>query len=246
VSVPTARLRHVSSLFSSGQTEDCRTERLAWLALLPVLTTALFYALPARLQAQPLFIFLPQALAYLGLSVWVLANDTTVQRLGLEPGRITQGLAWGTLIGLVLGGLNVSVILWFIPWLGGDIAFLRDTPHARAPAVAMLPWGILLITITIELNFRGFLLGRLLALWSDGCMPGGSAAGCAVAVLGSSLVFSFDPFMVTTFKHLHWIALWDGLIWGLAWIRLRNLYVPITAHAVEVMVMYSVLKLVPT
>jgi len=117
VSVPTARLRHVSSLSFAGQTEDCRTERLAWLALLPVLTTALFYALPARLQAQPLFIFLPQALAYLGLSVWVLANDTTVQRLGLEPGRIPQGLAWGTLIGLVLGGLNVSVILWLIPWL---------------------------------------------------------------------------------------------------------------------------------
>jgi membrane protease YdiL (CAAX protease family) len=217
---------------------------MAWLALLPVGTTGLFYALPARLQVEPLVIFLPQALAYLGFAVWALTNGTTEQRLGLEVVRIPKGLAWGSPIGFVLGGLNVAVILWLIPWLGGDIQFLRDTPHARAPVAAMLPWGILLIAIAIELNFRGFLLGRLLALWSDGGMPGGSAVGCAVAVLGSALVFSFDPFMVTTFKHLHWIALWDGIIWGLAWIRVRNLYVPITAHAVEVMVMYSVLKLV--
>ena len=50
--------------------------------------------------------------------------------------------------------------------------------------------------------------------------------------------------MVATFKHLHWIAVWDGLVWGMMWVRLRNLYATITAHAVEVMVMYAVLKMV--
>jgi membrane protease YdiL (CAAX protease family) len=60
----------------------------------------------------------------------------------------------------------------------------------------------------------------------------------------SALAFSFDPFMVGTFRHLHWIAVWDGIVWGMMWVRRRNLYATIAAHAVEVMVMYSSLKLV--
>ena len=50
--------------------------------------------------------------------------------------------------------------------------------------------------------------------------------------------------MVATFRNLHWIAVWDGMIWGAIWVRFRNLYAPIVAHSVEVMIMYSILKLV--
>ena len=50
--------------------------------------------------------------------------------------------------------------------------------------------------------------------------------------------------MVSTFKHLHWIAVWDGLVWGMIWVRTKNLYATIIAHAAEVIVMYSVLKLI--
>jgi membrane protease YdiL (CAAX protease family) len=63
-----------------------------------------------------------------------------------------------------------------------------------------------------------------------------------LALLATTLVFTFDPFMVNTFRHLHWIALWDGLIWGMIWLRTRNLWITIVAHAVEVIVMYSVVR----
>jgi membrane protease YdiL (CAAX protease family) len=48
--------------------------------------------------------------------------------------------------------------------------------------------------------------------------------------------------MVNTFQHLHWIALWDGLIWGIIWLKTKNLYATIVAHAIEVMVMYCALR----
>jgi hypothetical protein len=65
-----------------------------------------------------------------------------------------------------------------------------------------------------------------------------------IAIALSTLVFSFDPFMVATFKHLHWIAVWDGIVWGMIWIRIHNLYATIVAHTVEVIVMYAILKIV--
>jgi hypothetical protein len=58
----------------------------------------------------------------------------------------------------------------------------------------------------------------------------------------SALTFSFDPFMVTTFRHLHWIAVWDGLIWGWMWMRMHNLYAIMTAHAVEVAMVYLIIR----
>jgi membrane protease YdiL (CAAX protease family) len=45
--------------------------------------------------------------------------------------------------------------------------------------------------------------------------------------------------MVDTFRDLHWIAVWDGLIWGTIWLKTRNLWITIVAHAIEVMIMYS-------
>lgn len=221
-------------------------ERLAWLAGLPILAIALFYILPSDLQRNQALQFLPQAVAYAALALWAAQNTDCMARLGLRPVQFGQGLRWGAATGLVLGAVNVGIILWMVPWLGYDIAFLRGTPHAQIPPAVMLPWFILLIAVLVEVNFRGFLLGRLLALTERmvPALPIPLAVGLAIGV--SALSFSFDPFMVITFRHLHWIALWDGLVWGLLWVRLRNLYVPIIAHAVEVIVMYSIIRTVLT
>jgi membrane protease YdiL (CAAX protease family) len=63
-------------------------------------------------------------------------------------------------------------------------------------------------------------------------------------MLTSALVFAFDPFMVNTFKQVHWIALLDGLVWAVLWIRTRNLYATIVAHAIEVIIVYSAVRTV--
>ncbi|MGH7250310.1 MAG: CPBP family glutamic-type intramembrane protease [Nitrospiraceae bacterium] len=242
-----SRDRRAECVTPREQSLDPEPERLAWLALMPAFTTGLYYALPPRLQTLPAILFLPQVLAYLGLAIWASQNTAIPKRLGLGLHQLGQGLQWGLGIGLILGLLNVSVILWLVPLVGGDIYFLRDTPHARLPVALMLPWGILLIAILVELNFRGFLLGRLLSLCQSSWLRKHPAVGPALAsmlaIAGASTVFAFDPFMVATFKHLHWIAIWDGIIWGAIWVRFRNLYAPIVAHTVEVMIMYSILKL---
>jgi membrane protease YdiL (CAAX protease family) len=216
------------------------SERLAWLAGLPIAATAGFYVLPINLQQLLAIQFLPQTLAYAGLGLWASFNTGFTTRLGLQPSLLQQGLHWGMVTGLILGLLNTAVILYLAPWLGFDIGFLRETPHAKIPVLVMLPWFITFIALFVEINFRGFLLGRLLAIFS--ILPIPLATGLALAV--SALAFSFDPVMVVTFKHLHWIAVWDGVVWGLLWVRLRNLYAPIVAHAVEVVVMYSIVRTV--
>lgn len=233
----------VHAVEPATRSTDPQPERLAGLALTPVLTTGLFYALPPRLQYQPAILFLPQVLAYVGLAVWATQNNNVTERLGLKLHQFCQGLHWGVVTGLILGLFNVSVILWAVPWLGGDIEFLRETPHARVPVALMLPWTILFIAVAIELNFRGFLLGRLLALCETSWLGQHMRVGPVLAVGATATVFAFDPFMVVTFKHLHWIAMWDGIVWGMIWLRLRNLWATIVAHAVEVMIMYSVLKM---
>jgi len=63
-----------------------------------------------------------------------------------------------------------------------------------------------------------------------------------IPVFLSARTFSFDPFMVSTFGSLHWIAVWDGLIWGWLWIRFTNLYAVIIAHAVEVIILYLTVR----
>jgi membrane protease YdiL (CAAX protease family) len=184
------------------------------------------------MQNHVLAQFLPQVLSYVGLLVWGKLNGRLVWRLGLHPGRLASGLAWGAGAGTVLGAINTFVILKVVPGLGYDIMFLTQTPHARLPLWLMIPWFICVIAMFVELNFRGFILGRLLAL----------SVPPPLAVLLSALLFSFDPFMVATFKYLHWIAVWDGIVWGMMWIRLGNLYAVITAHALEVIIMYSLIR----
>ena len=216
------------------------SEQLTGFALPPLIATGLYYSLPSSLQSILAVQFLPQMLAYLGLAGWAVRNGELPRRLGLKVHQLRQGLRWGAVTGLILGGVNVSVILWLVPLLGGDISFLRETPHARVPAAIMLPWLILSIAVAVEVNFRGFLLGRLWALSVR--IGAGPVLAPTVAITGAALAFAFDPFMVATFKHLHWIAVWDGLVWGVLWLYLRNLYAPMTAHAVEVIILYSTLK----
>jgi len=191
-------------------------ERAAWLALLPLLATALYYALPASLQQNLWITFSPQLVAYATLAFWIVSN----------PG-------WRAALRLNAEG----IILLIIPAWGGDIQFLQETPHAKAPVWLMFPVGIAVIGMLVELNFRGFQMGRLLTLL------GQSPAGKLGALLVSALAFSFDPYMVRVFHHLHWIAVWDGLVWGVLLLQTRSLYATMAAHAVEVWILYVSLKL---
>ena len=214
----------------------------AALALLPTVATLGFYALPTSLQEQTLILFAPQIIAYLALGVWVTGNRDIVSRFGLEKRNVREGLRWGLLTGLLLGCLNTFVILSVYPHLGYDINFLKTTPHGRLPFLVMVPWFICGIAFLIELNFRGFLLGRLAALESGLWRSGLAQQLSPLALITGALIFAFDPFMVNTFQQLHWIAVWDGLIWGAIWLRTKNLYITIVAHAIEVIVMYSAVR----
>lgn len=213
-------------------------ERRTALALLPTAATLAFYALPISLQEQTLVQFAPQIIAYLALGFWATHNRDVVSRLGLEKGKVRNGLRWGLLTGLLLGCLNTFVILSAYPYLGYDISFLKTTPHGQLPFLVMAPWFICGIAFFVELNFRGFLLGRLATLESGLWRSGLARRLSPLALIACALIFAFDPFMVNTFQHLHWIALWDGLIWGIIRLHARNLYITIVAHAVEVMMMY--------
>src|SRR6185295_9932676 len=157
-------------------------------------------------QAATAVQFAPQLLAYAAMLMWARANPRLIERLGLIPTLIPQGLRWGLVTGLILGTFNVTIILWVAPWLGVDILLLQQTPHARVPTLIMLPWAIALIAVCVEVNFRGFLLGRLLALSAGTASIRYARIQAGLAVAISALTFAFDPFMVTTFKHLHWIA----------------------------------------
>lgn len=226
-----------------GLIQTRATERGAALALLPIAATLDYYILPVSLQEQTLVRFAPQILAYLALGLWAAHNRNIVSRLGLEHRKVRDGLRWGLPTGLLLGCLNTFVILLAYPNLGYDISFLKTTPHAQLPVLVMVPWFICSIALFVEINFRGFLLGRLISLESSLWRSGLAQRLSPLALITSALIFAFDPFMVNTFQHLHWIAVWDGLIWGAIWLRTRNLYITIVAHTVEVMVMYSAVRM---
>jgi membrane protease YdiL (CAAX protease family) len=213
------------------------------LALLPVAATLVYYVLPASLQAQTAVQFAPQLLAYAALFLWASRNPGSRFRLGLDRTNVRSGLRQGLVTGLALGGLNTCVILAVFPSLGYDITFLRQTPHGLLPLFVMVPWMIGFIALFVELNFRGFILGRLAALESSLWDSGAESRFRPLALLTTSLLFAFDPFMVNTFQYLHWIAVWDGLIWGAIRLRTGNLYTTIVAHAVEVLIMYSAVRM---
>ena len=218
------------------------SERGAALALLPIAATVGYYLLPASLQKQVLLQFAPQILAYLALALWATHNRPVLPLLALHPQGLKSGFRWGLMIGLVLGILNTILILKAIPAMGFDTTFLKDTPHARIPLAIMLPWFILCIALFVEVNFRGFLLGRLAVLESHLWQSPLLQRLSPLTLIASAVAFSFDPFMVATFQHLHWIAISDGLVWGRVRLKTNNLYIPIVAHAVEVIVMYSAVR----
>lgn len=220
-------------------------ERATWLAFVPICLTGGFYLLPASAQQNLLLQFVPQLAAYAVLVIWWKANTDVLPALGLSRDISTLGVRWGIGTGCILGVVNSTVILWVVPALGGDVLFLAGTPHARMPLFVMIPWFTVLIAIAVELNFRGFLLGRLeyfCCRWLPATGTHGLRLGSVVAMLVSALVFAFDPFMVMTFRHLHWIAVWDGLIWAALFLRWRNLVTVIAAHAIEVMILYLSVK----
>jgi hypothetical protein len=219
-------------------------ERGAALALLPLASTIAYYALPAGVRAHILVQFAPQLIAYAALGLWAYRNGDSSARLGLAPGGIQSGLQWGVLTGLLLGCANSFVILVLTPKLGYDVTFLKATPHARIPFAVMVPWFIAAIAIVVELNFRGFLLGRLVILEAGVWKSETVRRLSPLALLASSLTFACDPFMVQTFRHLHWIAVWDGLVWGIIRVRTRNLFITVVAHATEVIIMYCAVRAV--
>ena len=232
----TTGLGHVEYA-SLNRVSDQTRERTAWLTLLPIAATFTYYTLPVSFQQNLWLTFSPQLLAYAALTLWALANPEWKSFLRLNREGIGTSLKWGALVGLALGAVNLSFILLIIPAWGGDIQFLQETPHAKAPAWAMFPVGIAVIGILVELNFRGFQMGRLLTLL------GQSPAGKLGAILIAALAFSFDPFMVRVFHHLHWIAVWDGLVWGFLLLQTRSLYATMAAHTVEAWILYAWLKL---
>ena len=226
-------------------------ERVTWLALVPIGLTACFYLLPASARQNLFLQFVPQLAAYGVLAIWwkVNADADVLTALGLSRDILMQGVGWGLATGCILGVVNSTVILWVVPAFGGDVLFLINTPHARMPLFVMIPWFTVLIALAVELNFRGFLLGRLESFccrWLPVTGIHGLRLGSIVAMLVSALVFAFDPFMVMTFQHLHWIAVWDGLIWAGLFLWRRNLGTVIAAHAIEVMILYLSVKTVLT
>ncbi len=215
----------------------------AALALLPVAATIGYYGLPTPLQAQLLIQFAPQLVAYLAMGLWAWRTPNILVHLGLEQANVVKGIHWGFITGLVLGSLNTFVILSVYPSLGYDITFLKHTPHGRLPVLLMVPWFICCIALFVEVNFRGFLLGRLAELEWHWTRNGSDRRLAPLALLASTFTFAFDPFMVNTFQYLHWIALWDGLVWGTIRLRTRNLWITIVAHSVEVIIMYSAVRM---
>ncbi len=216
-------------------------KRAAW-ALAPIAATVGYYSLPLSLQEDPIVQFSPQLVAYLGFIYWASGNTTILPRLGLGRAAIWIGCRWGLMTGLILGGLNTLVILLFFPSMGYDITFLKTTPHGQVPPLAMVPWFIGFIAVAVEINFRGFLLGRLATIESRWQRSPAIQRILPLSLLASTLTFAFDPFLVNTFRHLHWIAVWDGLIWGTIRLRTGNLYTTIVAHGVEVTIMYLAVK----
>ena len=222
-------------------------ERAPGLAFIPVLATLGYYALPPIWQSQLFIQFSPQLLAYLALGLWTHHNVRPAIKLGLRYENLHPGIMWGTAVGLLMGTINTFVLLYVIPALGMDIKFLSHTPYAHVPFWIMVPWFIIIIAMAVELNFRGFLLGRLLVCFEKRfpthySSPFRKSMRILLPLSISSLTFSFDPFMVTTFRQLHWIALWDGFIWGWIWLRRHNLYAVMTAHAVEVIMVYLIIR----
>jgi len=212
-------------------------ERWSSLAIIPILLTLGYFVWTPFPRGSVWPAMIPQLSGYLCLAAWIVINGHASSRLWIVKRNLKKSLIYGALTGILTGLINLWVIVKLTPMLGASFDFLRSTPHARMPFLFMVPWGIAGIAFFVEINFRGYLLGRLLVLLGDrGFAP-------AAAVTLSALVFSLDPYMTTVFRGYHWLALSDGVVWGVLLLRTRNLFSTITAHAVEVVLVYTVLRI---
>lgn len=211
------------------------SERLIFVSLFPVAAALVYYFFffPSALL---LSVFFPLITAIFSLFLWLGVNSGGAEKLLLQKKKAKEAVAKGACVGIVLGLTNLFVILKLSPWLGYSPDFLRETPHAAFPFWVMFPFGILLIGFMVETIFRGWILGRLFV------MTRGIRGGEALSILLSALFFSFDPFMVIYFKGYHWLALMDGLVWGGLLLKTGNLFSTITAHTIEVWILYFILK----
>lgn len=211
-------------------------ERWSLGALLIPLSATFFYYIFLFPSDRLLHVFLPLVLSSFALAAWLIQNSDRSEKLYLCRKGWREAISKGMAFGIVLGFSNLLVITRISPWLGYSNEFLRETPHAGFPLWAMFPFGILAVSFIVELLFRGWILGRLLRLFRA------KRGGASWAMLLSALYFSFDPFMVLYFKGYHWLALTDGIIWAGLLLKTENLFSTISAHTVEVWIVYLVLK----
>ncbi len=208
-------------------------EKCNWLVFIPILANILYYLLPSK-EANTALLFFPQILSYVMMIAWSCINKPS--NIRINPANYKASIIYGFAAGLITGATNLFFILKITGWLGQDYEFLRETPHAKMPFLLMMPFGIILISAFVEINFRGFILSRFLAMFRN------SSGGVFAAIAISSIVFATDPFMLFYFKILAWLALFDGLIWGYLFYRTGNILGPIAAHSICVMMVYTVLK----
>ncbi|HLF85776.1 MAG TPA: CPBP family intramembrane glutamic endopeptidase [Nitrospiria bacterium] len=208
-------------------------ERFNWLVFIPILANILYYLLPPK-KANTALLFFPQILSYVMMIAWSCINKPS--NIRINTANYKASIIYGFAVGLITGATNLFFILKVTGWLGQDYEFLRETPHAKMPFLLMMPFGIILISAFVEINFRGFILSRFLTIFRN------SSGGAFAAIAISSIVFATDPFMLFYFKIFAWLALFDGLIWGYLYYRTGNILGPIAAHSICVMIVYTILK----
>lgn len=206
-----------------------------WPLLFPLTATGFYYTFLFP-SPQLLHVFIPLIISFIALCVWIRLNPKRLEELYLRKKGLKGAVSKGAAVGIVLGLLNLFIIVKLSSWLGYSNEFLRKTPHAVLPVWVMFPLGIVFISALVEILFRGWILGRFLSLFDD------TRRGVCCAVLVSALYFSFDPFMVIYFKGYHWLALTDGVVWGGLLHKTNNLFSSISAHTVEVWIVYLALK----
>lgn len=204
-----------------------------WLVFIPIIANILYYIFPEK-QTNMILLFLPQLLSYIMMAFWSWINGGKCPMINLHNYKLP--LIYGVLAGLFTGITNLFFILKITGWLGQGYEFLRETPHARISPFLMMPLGIILISAFVEINFRGFIMDRLLSIF------GKARAGAYAAIILSAIIFSYDPFMLHYFKIFHWLALFDGIIWGYLFYRTGNILNPIISHSICVIIVYTVLK----
>ena len=174
--------------------------RGAALALLPLTATFPYYALPLELRQPPSISSFLNSVPMPPSLTWRAASTIP------PPGGLThrQSRSARPPLGAYLPG-QVPARSITRRSLVPSWRLSISRPHAPCPN-SPLRHGAVVHPFFIDLRR----VGTLWIFWG-GCWPGTPAS---IAVPVSAPLFVFDPFLVATFQHLHWIAVWDGLVWG--------------------------------